>query len=171
VTGSLFDTPDGRLGVVNSPTGGILTVRLFTLSADGLTLSGSVDYLISDSWSIDEHGSSFDGVNLYRISYSNGYKAYDISSGTTSYDGTSWNLRATSGSTSISNPTFITHKKFLESKRVDLRTKCLDLLRDLNSELKDKRDEHVATWSERMRVPLWYRKAHGVLKDGENIIL
>ena len=71
----------------------------------------------------------------------------------------------------IQGPTFITHKKFLESKRVDLRTKCLDLLRDLNSELKDKRDEHVATWSERMRVPLWYRKAHGVLKDGENIIL
>ena len=71
----------------------------------------------------------------------------------------------------IQGESFNTHKKFLESKRVDLRSKCLDLLRDLNSELKDKRDEHVATWSERMRVPLWYRKAHGMLKHGENIIL
>ena len=71
----------------------------------------------------------------------------------------------------IQGESFNTHKKFLESKRVDLRTKCLDLLRDLDSELKDKRDEHVATWSERMRVPLWYRKAHGMLKHGENIIL
>lgn len=71
----------------------------------------------------------------------------------------------------IQGPTFNTHKKSLESKRVEVRTKCLDLLRDLNSELKDMRDEHVATWSERMRVPLWYRKAHGMLKHGENIIL
>jgi hypothetical protein len=71
----------------------------------------------------------------------------------------------------IQGPTFMTHKKSLEVKRVDLRTKCLGLLRDLNAELKDMRDEHVSTWSERMRVPLWYRKAHGVLKDGENIIL
>lgn len=71
----------------------------------------------------------------------------------------------------IQGPTFMTHKKSLELERVKLRTKCLDLLRNLDSELKDMRDEHVSTWSERMRVPLWYRKAHGVLKDGENIIL
>lgn len=71
----------------------------------------------------------------------------------------------------IQGPTFITHKKSLEVKRVELRTTCLYLLRNLDSELKDMRDEHVATWSERMRVPLWYRKAHGILKDGENIIL
>jgi hypothetical protein len=71
----------------------------------------------------------------------------------------------------IQGPTFNTHKKSLESKRVDLRTKCLYLLRNLDSELKDMRDEHVATWSERMRVPLWYRKAHGILKDGQNTIL
>ena len=71
----------------------------------------------------------------------------------------------------IQGESFNTHKKFLESKRVQLRTKCLDLLRDLDSELKDKRGEHVATWCERMRVPLWYRKAHGMLKYGENIIL
>jgi hypothetical protein len=71
----------------------------------------------------------------------------------------------------IQGESFNTHKKLLESKRVELRSKCLDLLRDLDSELKDKRDEHVATWSERMRLPLWYRKAHGMLKHGENIIL
>ena len=71
----------------------------------------------------------------------------------------------------IQGPTFITHKKSLELKRVDLRSTCLDLLRNLDSELKDMRDEHVATWTERMRVPLWYRKAHAMLKDGENIIL
>lgn len=71
----------------------------------------------------------------------------------------------------IQGPTFNTHKTSLESKRVQLRIKCLDLLRNLDSELKDMRDEHVATWSERMRVPLWYRKAHGMLKHGENIIL
>jgi hypothetical protein len=71
----------------------------------------------------------------------------------------------------IQGPTFNTHKKSLESNRVDLRTKCLDLLRNLDSELKDMRNEHVATWSERMRVPLWYRKAHGILKDGQNTIL
>ena len=71
----------------------------------------------------------------------------------------------------IQGPTFLTHKKSLELKRVDLRTKCLDLLQNLDSELKDMLDEHEPTWTERMRVPLWYRKAHAMLKDGENIIL
>jgi len=71
----------------------------------------------------------------------------------------------------IQGPTFLTHKKSLELKRVNLRTKCLDLLQNLDSELKEMLDEHEPTWTERMRVPLWYRKAHAMLKDGENIIL
>jgi hypothetical protein len=70
----------------------------------------------------------------------------------------------------IQGESFSTHRKFLETKRVDLRATCFYLLRNLSDELKDMRDEHVATWTERMRVPLWYRNAQGVLNAGRNDI-
>jgi hypothetical protein len=109
LNGSLFDTPDGQLGVMGAPSNDQFTVRLYGLSSDGLTLTTAVDYTINDGWTTDEHGTAFDGTYLYRISYVNGYKAYDLRSGTVAYDGTSWDLRSDSAGGEIGNPTLFAH--------------------------------------------------------------
>jgi hypothetical protein len=58
---------------------------------------------------VDEHGTASDGQYLVRISFTQGYKTYDLNSGTVAYDGQAWNLRVVTAGGAISNPTFIAY--------------------------------------------------------------
>ncbi len=108
VSGSLFDTPAGQLGVMGDPGDGSLTARLYSVSSDGLTLTWDRDCTLEGIWTPDERGTASDGTFLYRISGDMGYKTYSLSSGSESYDGSSWILRTLNSGDGIINPTFIT---------------------------------------------------------------
>ncbi|NBS79612.1 hypothetical protein EBS57_07355, partial [bacterium] len=103
MTGSLFDTPDGKIGVMGPVFGGAFKVRMYTVSSNGLTLTWNRDYTINDTWAPDEHGTACDGTFLYRMSMTTGYKAYRLTTGTVAYDGTGWTKPSV-----IVNPTFVT---------------------------------------------------------------
>jgi hypothetical protein len=62
MSGSLFETPDGKLGVMGPTSGGVFTVRLYTVSANGLTITRDQDYTINDGWNPDNHGMACDGT-------------------------------------------------------------------------------------------------------------
>ncbi len=109
LSGSLLNFPDGRLGVMGPTSGGQFLIRLYTVSADGLSLIWDRDLPINDSWAVDEHGTASDGQYLVRISFTQGYKTYDLNSGTVAYDGQAWNLRVVTAGGAISNPTFIAY--------------------------------------------------------------
>jgi hypothetical protein len=94
---------------MGSTSSGQFIIRLYTLSADGLSLTWDRDLSVTDSWAVDEHGTASDGNYLVRISYTQGYKTYDLNSGTVAYDGQDWNLRAVISGGAISNPTFIAY--------------------------------------------------------------
>ncbi|NCV86932.1 MAG: hypothetical protein EBW14_13935, partial [Oxalobacteraceae bacterium] len=79
--GSLFDTPDGKLGVMGPTLDGQFTVRLYQLSSDGLTLTWEKDQVFSDPWATDEHGMACDGFYFYRMSMLDGCRVYDLESG------------------------------------------------------------------------------------------
>lgn len=102
MTGSLFDTPDGKIGVMGPVSGGAFKVRMYTVSSNGLTLTWNRDYTVNDTWVTDEHGTACDGTFLYRMSASSGYKAYRLTTGTVAYDGTGWTKPS-----AIVNPTFV----------------------------------------------------------------
>jgi alpha-tubulin suppressor-like RCC1 family protein len=102
MTGSLFDTPDGKIGVMGPVNGGAFKVRMYTVSSNGLTLTWNRDYTVNDTWVTDEHGTACDGTFLYRMSASSGYKAYRLTTGTVAYDGTGWTKPS-----AIVNPTFV----------------------------------------------------------------
>jgi alpha-tubulin suppressor-like RCC1 family protein len=102
MTGSLFDTPDGKLGVMGPVIGGAFKVRMYTVSSNGLTLTWNRDYTVNDTWAPDEHGTACDGTFLYRMSMTTGYKAYRLATGTVAYDGTGWTKPS-----AIVNPTFV----------------------------------------------------------------
>ena len=103
MSGSLFDTPDGKLGVMGPTSGGVFTVRLYTVSANGLTLTRDQDYTINDGWNPDNRGMACDGTYLYRLGNGQGYKSYNLATGTVAYDGTAWRQPA-----GFANPTFMT---------------------------------------------------------------
>ncbi|NCZ53456.1 MAG: hypothetical protein EBY81_06125, partial [Verrucomicrobia bacterium] len=103
MSGSLFDTPDGKLGVMGSPSEGVFTVRLYTVSANGLTITRDQDFTINDGLDPDNHGMACDGTYLYRLAQGQGYKSYDLATGTVAYDGTAWRQPA-----GFANPTFMT---------------------------------------------------------------
>lgn len=103
MTGSLFDTPDGKLGVVGPVIGGTVKVRLYQVASNGLALTWNRDYTLNDTWAPDEHGTACDGVFLYRMSFTTGYKSYRLASGAVAHDGTAWAKPST-----IGNPTFVT---------------------------------------------------------------
>ncbi|MDP2678795.1 MAG: DUF4347 domain-containing protein, partial [Rhodoferax sp.] len=96
MTGSLFSLPDGRLGTTSARDGsGNTTVRLYNLSADGLTLTFSQDLVVNDplnDFPGDHHGTVSDGRYLYIMTNTGGYKAYDLSTGQLAYNGTGWNM-------------------------------------------------------------------------------
>ncbi|NBS14919.1 MAG: hypothetical protein EBT57_08980, partial [Verrucomicrobia bacterium] len=102
MTGSLFDTPDGKIGVMGPVSGGTFPVRLYTVSSNGLSLTWNRDYTINDTWAPDEHGTACDGTFLYRMSFTTGYKSYRLTTGTVAYDGTGWTKPS-----AIGNPTFV----------------------------------------------------------------
>ena len=102
MTGSLFDTPDGKIGVMGPVFGGAIWVRMYTVSSNGLTLTWNRDYRVNDTWAPDEHGTACDGTFLYRMSMTTGYKAYRLATGTVAYDGTGWTKPS-----AIVNPTFV----------------------------------------------------------------
>jgi len=113
ITGSLFSLPDGRLGTQSTADGsGNMTVRFYTLSADGLTLTWSEDKTVTDTSGFlgsDHHGTVSDGSYLYVINNGGGYKAYSLTSGTLAYDGTGWNMKNPAlGIGTLANPTFVT---------------------------------------------------------------
>ncbi|NBP40570.1 MAG: hypothetical protein EBV34_19490, partial [Betaproteobacteria bacterium] len=68
--GSLFNLPDGRLGVVGEVTGGQFSVRLYSVSANGLTLTRSQDFTLYDSWNPAGAGFGCDGTYFYKLSRS-----------------------------------------------------------------------------------------------------
>ena len=103
MSGSLFDTPEGKIGVMGPTSGGVFTVRLYTVSANGLTLTRDRDYTINDGSSLDNHGMACDGTYLYRLCYGKGYKSYNLATGAVAYDGIAWRQP-----TGFANPTFMT---------------------------------------------------------------
>ncbi|NDE54857.1 MAG: hypothetical protein EB069_09850, partial [Actinobacteria bacterium] len=102
MTGNLFDTPDGKIGIIGPVSGGALQVRLYSVSSNGLSLTLDRDYTVKDTWAPDEHGTACDGIFLYRMSGFSGYKAYRLKTGTVAYDGTGWTKPS-----AIVNPTFV----------------------------------------------------------------
>jgi alpha-tubulin suppressor-like RCC1 family protein len=106
--GSLFDTPDGKLGVMGPTVDGQFTVRLYQLSSDGLTLTWERDQVINDTWSTDEHGMACDGVYFYRMSMLDGCKVYDLATGEIVHGGEGWNLWSAADGGTIDNPTWLT---------------------------------------------------------------
>ncbi|NDD82364.1 MAG: hypothetical protein EBZ53_07380, partial [Verrucomicrobia bacterium] len=102
MTGDLFDTPDGKIGIIGPVSGGAFQVRLYTVSSNGLSLTWERDYTVNDTWTPDEHGTACDGIFLYRMSGSSGYKAYRLATGTVAYDGTGWTKPS-----AIVEPTFV----------------------------------------------------------------
>ncbi len=104
---NLFDSPDGRLGVIGVPSGGSVTVRLYTVSGDGLTLTWDSDYTINDSGTSDEHGLAFDGFYLYRLHGGN-LKAYNLATGDLVYNSSGiWAVGSTASTGAFGNPTFL----------------------------------------------------------------
>jgi hypothetical protein len=106
--GSLFDTPDGKLGVMGPTTDGQFTVRFYQVSSDGLTLTWEKDQVINDTWSTDEHGMACDGAYFYRMSMLDGCKAYDLQSGDIVHGGEGWDLWSAADGGTIHNPTWLT---------------------------------------------------------------
>jgi hypothetical protein len=106
--GSLFDTPDGKLGVMGPTIDGQFTVRLYQVSSDGLTLTWERDQVINDTWSTDEHGMACDGAYFYRMSMLDGCKVYDLQSGEIVHGGEGWNLWSAADGGTIENPTWLT---------------------------------------------------------------
>ncbi|NDF17368.1 MAG: hypothetical protein EB079_05320 [Verrucomicrobia bacterium] len=102
MSGSLFDTPDGKIGVMGPVSGGTFPVRLNTVSSNGLSLTWNRDNTVKDTWAPDERGTACDGIFLYRMSASSGYKAYRLTTGTVAYDGTGWTKPS-----AIVSPTFV----------------------------------------------------------------
>ncbi|MEY3898525.1 MAG: hypothetical protein RLZZ214_4047, partial [Verrucomicrobiota bacterium] len=108
MSGSLFDTPDGRLGVMGETVDGHFTVRFYHVREDGLFLVWDQDQVLHDTWTTDEHGSACDGDSLYRLSFIDGCKTYDLATGNVSNDGAGWDVRTAASGESIANPTWIT---------------------------------------------------------------
>ncbi|MDO8318278.1 DUF4347 domain-containing protein, partial [Rhodoferax sp.] len=113
MSGSLFSLPDGRLGTTSARDGsGNTTVRLYTLSSDGLTLSFSQDLVVNDPVAFpgDHHGTVSDGRYLYIMTTNGGYKAYDLSNGTLAYNGTGWGMTdpALGSGGNLGNVTYLT---------------------------------------------------------------
>ena len=106
--GSLFDTPDGKLGVMGPTVDGQFTVRLYRVSSDGLTLTWETDHVFNDTWSTDEHGMACDGVYFYRMSMLDGCKVYDLQSGDIVHGGEGWNHWSAADGGTIQNPTWLT---------------------------------------------------------------
>jgi len=106
--GSLFDTPDGKIGTMGPTVDGQFTVRFYQVSSDGLTLTWEKDQVINDTWSTDEHGMTCDGTYFYRMSMLYGCKAYDLATGNVVYDGAGWDLHTAASETIIVNPTWLT---------------------------------------------------------------
>ena len=106
--GSLFDTPDGKLGVMGPTVDGQFTVRLYQVSSDGLTLTWETDHVFNDTWSTDEHGMACDGVYFYRMSMLDGCKVYDLQSGDIVHGGEGWNHWLAADGGTILNPTWLT---------------------------------------------------------------
>ena len=106
--GSLFDTPDGKLGVMGPTVDGQFTVRLYQVSSDGLTLTWETDHVFNDTWSTDEHGMACDGVYFYRMSMLDGCKVYDLQSGDIVHGGEGWNHWSAADGGTIQNPTWLT---------------------------------------------------------------
>jgi alpha-tubulin suppressor-like RCC1 family protein len=106
--GSLFDTPDGKLGVMGPTIDGQFTVRLYQVSSDGLTLTWERDQVINDTWSTDEHGMACDGAYFYRMSMLDGCKVYDLATGEIVHGGEGWNLWSAADGGTIENPTWLT---------------------------------------------------------------
>jgi hypothetical protein len=106
--GSLFDTPDGKLGVMGPTVDGQFTIRLYQVSSDGLTLTWERDQVFNDTWSTDEHGMACDGVYFYRMSMLDGCKVYDLQSGEIVHGGEAWNLWTAADGGTIHNPTWLT---------------------------------------------------------------
>lgn len=50
IYGSLFNFPDGRLGVMGLTESGYLPFRLYTISDDGSSLTWDRDFSVADSW-------------------------------------------------------------------------------------------------------------------------
>jgi hypothetical protein len=106
--GSLFDTPDGKLGVMGPTNDGQFTVRLYQVSSDGLTLTWERDQVINDTWSTDEHGMACDGAYFYRMSMLDGCKVYNLATGEILHGGEDWNLWSAADGGTIHNPTWLT---------------------------------------------------------------
>jgi hypothetical protein len=106
--GSLFDTPDGKLGVMGPTINGQFTVRLYQVSSDGLTLTWEKDQALSDAWATDEHGMACDGVYFYRMSILEGCRVYDLESGDIVHGGGGWDLWSAADGGTIQNPTWLT---------------------------------------------------------------
>ncbi|NDA26828.1 MAG: hypothetical protein EBZ05_08350, partial [Verrucomicrobia bacterium] len=102
MTGDLFDTPDGKIGIMGPVSGGVFQVRLYAVSSNGLSLTLDRDYTVKDTWAPEERGTACDGIFLYRMSASSGYKAYRLTTGTVAYDGTGWTKPS-----AIVSPTFV----------------------------------------------------------------
>ena len=106
--GSLFDTPDGKLGVMGPTADGQFTVRLYQVSSDGLTLDWASDHIMRDTWSTDEHGMACDGVYFYRMSMLDGCRVYDLQTGDIVHGGEGWDLWSAADGGTIHNPTWLT---------------------------------------------------------------
>jgi hypothetical protein len=81
VSYNIFDTPDGKLGILGTRSGNALTVRFYTISGDGLTLTWDHDDKIYDSYVLDERGVAFDGVFLYRLFAYGNLRTYRLADG------------------------------------------------------------------------------------------
>ncbi|NDA10873.1 MAG: hypothetical protein EBZ07_08565, partial [Verrucomicrobia bacterium] len=108
MNGSLFDTPDGRLGIMGPTSLGHFTIRFYQVSNDGLTLTWERDLTLNDPWIPDEHGMACDGTLFYRMSMTEGCKVYDLETGEVIHNGSDWDLHAAAFGGAILNPTWLT---------------------------------------------------------------
>ncbi len=97
--GSLFNMPDGRLGIVSAPdASGNATVRLYTLADNGTRMVWDRDYAINigAGWWGDNHGATSDGRYLTLMRFVSGsevdYKVIDLFTGEMALDGSNYNL-------------------------------------------------------------------------------
>jgi len=101
--GNLMNFPDGRVGAVSvpnsgAPSGGVACpssryckyLRLYTVARTGTwpTLTWDQDITLADAvdsgWPSDDHGMATDGTYLYQIMHENGYKVWQLASGSAS---------------------------------------------------------------------------------------
>ena len=107
LTGSLFSTPDGRLGVVGPTGGGGFTVRLFSVASDGAALTWSQDHVLAETTAYTNRGFACDGTHLFRVT-TTGIKSYTLATGVAATS-VAWDLKSPAvGGVTLAAPGYAT---------------------------------------------------------------